>query len=252
MRMATKIRDYYDGVIRSTMNDKSFTFVREPREIGMVDFRLPHTIDAETSKDNITIEFFIVGFCGKIYPGISACRSSKFYGYETYIKPVTVYFYDWEEAKKFIPFDRMGSRWDGSRKLFSIGSDKAAIEAWLVHGRSGSSWYRHNTIEAKTDPKITRFFMDERVAYFKVTRESRRGRIIVDAYPILKDVGFYKVFDSYTGFQQIENFLTNELVKPDEIKQEIQESITDELKVQAHGYDKWSFRKEPQKKERRK
>ena len=70
-------------------------------------------------------------------------------------------------------------------------------------------------------------------------------------YPILKNLSFFKMFDAYTCFQKIEHFLTNEIVKPDEISPEIQASITDELKAQAHGYDKWSFRKEPSKKKRK-
>ena len=49
-----------------------------------------------------------------------------------------------------------------------------------------------------------------------------------------------RVFDMHEAFQKLEIYLTNILVKPDEINIH----ISDELKAQAHGYNKFSFRKD--------
>lgn len=55
----------------------------------------------------------------------------------------------------------------------------------------------------------------------------------------LADVDFAKVYDPFQMYQKIEMFLANELAqeKNPPIK------IEDKYKIQAHGFDKWSFRK---------
>ncbi len=65
--------------------------------------------------------------------------------------------------------------------------------------------------------------------------------------PKLKDLQFYKVFDAFTAFQEISMFLGGVLgVGEKEIIE-----IEDKYKIGQHGFDKWSFRKEPTKKKGR-
>jgi hypothetical protein len=57
--------------------------------------------------------------------------------------------------------------------------------------------------------------------------------------PKLRDYNFQSKYSPYEMYQMIEQFLTNELAqsfdKPD--------NISDELKRDAHGFDKWTFKK---------
>ena len=61
--------------------------------------------------------------------------------------------------------------------------------------------------------------------------------------PCLKDYEFYRVFDPYTCYQEISMYVGNNLVEdPNKAW-----PIGDKLKVQSHGFDKYSFRKDKQK-----
>lgn len=55
----------------------------------------------------------------------------------------------------------------------------------------------------------------------------------------LKKYKFYTVKDVIEAHSEIEMFLSNTLVKRDEIKE-----VSDEIKIVSHGFNKWSFRKE--------
>ena len=55
----------------------------------------------------------------------------------------------------------------------------------------------------------------------------------------LSEVEFQKVIDPYQMYQKIETFLANDLAQ--ELNPPVK--IEDKYKIQAHGFDKWSFRK---------
>ena len=62
--------------------------------------------------------------------------------------------------------------------------------------------------------------------------------------PHYNDYEFYKVFDSFTAFQEIQMFMGGVLGSGEK---EIVE-VADKYKIGQHGFDKWSFRREPDKK----
>lgn len=57
--------------------------------------------------------------------------------------------------------------------------------------------------------------------------------------PVLGNFCFQKIKDSFSAFQEIEMFLTNDLVK-----QVDPAPLSDRDRAKAHGFDKWSFRKD--------
>jgi len=59
--------------------------------------------------------------------------------------------------------------------------------------------------------------------------------------PMLKDLEFYTIKDSFTAYQELMMYIDSILAGP---KKPIIE-ISDKIKAEKHGYDKWSFRKEP-------
>ena len=64
--------------------------------------------------------------------------------------------------------------------------------------------------------------------------------------PLLKDYQFYKVYDAVQTFQEIQMFISGVLGNKEK---EIIE-VADKYKITQHGFDKkWSFRKEPTKKQ---
>src|SRR5208283_3990318 len=58
--------------------------------------------------------------------------------------------------------------------------------------------------------------------------------------PLLKDYEFYKVFDTYQAFQEIQMFIGGVLGNKEK---EIIE-VADKYKIAKHGFDKFSFRKD--------
>ena len=62
--------------------------------------------------------------------------------------------------------------------------------------------------------------------------------------PILKDYEFYKVVDAFQAFQEISMFIGGVLGRGE--KEII--VVEDKYKIAQHGFDKWSFRKEPETK----
>jgi hypothetical protein len=68
--------------------------------------------------------------------------------------------------------------------------------------------------------------------------------------PILDAIDFKKVIDPFSAFVEIERYLTNELA-PKDFKRDmsvVEKSVSDKIKAESHGFDKYSFRKEPAKK----
>ena len=242
MRLVTKLHDYYDGPARNTVSDKTHTFVREQYDVENIDTELIRVQVTEDRTYRYSIYSEIVGFCGEIYPCVRVEKEHK----EEYTTKV-FYAYTWDALIKIVSAKTINTGWTRNR-IYVFGSKEATIRKWLEFGRTSMGWYDKTAYEAKNDPKLKKIFADEKIAYFHINTITKKGNPMMHVYPVLKDLEFYKLFDPYTCFQTIEYYLTNELVKPDEISQEIQDTITDELKAQAHGYNRFSFRKESSKK----
>jgi hypothetical protein len=60
----------------------------------------------------------------------------------------------------------------------------------------------------------------------------------IEIYPVLKELKFWKVLDSFSAFQEIDQFISGVLTKTEEIK-----PIEDKYLIKQKGFDKWSFRK---------
>lgn len=61
--------------------------------------------------------------------------------------------------------------------------------------------------------------------------------------PQLQSYQFYKAVDCVTAYQEIDMWISGTLAFPQNVVIEIE----DKYKIQEHGFDKWSFRKMPQK-----
>jgi len=235
MRMISKIHDYYDGVARNTINDKTYTFVRNGSVLENIDVPYLGTISFNSPECDITFQLIVVGFCDKIYPGLEVAHYDK----STYESTIS-YFYDLESVKCGIDFDVIP---DVAKHRCSMQLNiKKRLENWLTNGRSiyYSPLYHHPPHDIRCNLTLKNLFYEHGVAYFKVSSHPIKKSMNVQLYPILKDCQFYKIFDSYSCFQQIEQFLTNQLIDRDKIDA----IIPDVMKIHTHGFDKWSFRKQ--------
>jgi hypothetical protein len=231
VRLISKQHDYYDAPFRASACDPKYMFVREKSEI-----KIPTKIPfmewtSIIRKKDYSFVSGIIGFCGKIYPFIK---------HRDYYSTDDQFFYTTDDFNKSFPEIMSGeSEITGVARLLYKCSD---ISNWLDRGCISSGWFRMKAYSATTDKMLLDIFSKKRIAYFSVDCcYDRTKSITAEIYPLLKNYSFYKVFDTYLAFQTIEHFLTNELIRPDEINV----VISDNLKAQSKGFDKWSFRKEP-------
>jgi len=163
---------------------------------------------------------FIIGFCGKLYVGWKLYSNGKdlSYGGKELITTIT---YDDEHMKK------------------------------IVQGNSYTGKFVDNLNYVLTYDPIN-LFRELNTPIF--IYDADYGRTDIDKYwrnhpkffvnPLLKDYKFYKIFDAIQAFQEISMFLGGVLGN----KEKEIVNVADKYKIAQHGFDKWSFRKEPEKK----
>jgi len=238
MYIISKNKDYYDGVVGSVGMDKTIVYEREIVEITSNE-EMPKSfkhkryswnennpflnvcranVDHKKTNHNYDdVRGFIVGFCGKLYLGWKFDYKVKVWDEDGKIVEVTKtdIVYDYDNAKEFLKADYWRS---------NLSDDINYI-------------MNYNPID---------LFRDFKTPIFVYDSDSRRPRIepafIIN--PILKDYEFYKVVDAFTAFTELQMFIGGVLgVGEKEIVE-----VEDKYKIAQHGFDKWSFRREPQNK----
>jgi len=236
MYIIAKNKDYYDGVVGTVGMDKTIVYERSPVEIEdnkelPKEFRDYHwtdrrenrflkicraDIDKGKTKKYIDSRGFIVGFCGKLYLGwkfeYEVKERDDFGLIVDVIKTDIIYGYD--EAKKYLKTEYWKSNLDDDVKYFET----------------------YDPIKLFRKYKTPAFVFDS------------DGRILKNSTifiinPILKDYKFAKVIDAFTAFTELQMFISGVLGTGEK---EIIE-IEDKYKIGQHGFDKWSFRREPSK-----
>lgn len=236
MRLISKQHDYYDSPFRASASDPKYIFVREKSKIQIPNKILFMEWTSEIKNNHYFFRSGLIGFCGKIYPFIRHYDYHGKFGGDQF-------FYTMDDFNKTFPEISKGeSKIIGVVRYVSRISD---ISNWLDNGCVSSWWFIKNIYSAKTDKTLLELFLKNRIAYFSIDYcDTKPPNIDVDVYPLLRDYSFFKVFNAYLAFQTIEHFLTNELIRPDEINV----VIPDKLKAQSKGFDRWSFKKEPSSK----
>lgn len=244
MYIIAKNKDYYDGVVGSVGLDKTLVYERTPTEIEdpkdmPKEFRGNrswhhrnenpflnigwHEVDNEKTKKYEKVHHFLIGFCGKLYLGWKFHYNVKGYrdGIPCDILKTDI-IYGYENAKKFLR----------------------------------DSYWRHNPeddIKYVTNYDPIDMFRGIKAPIFvhdtdALTKFGRYGVIKSNSMfvvnPILKEYEFYKVVDAFTAFTELQMFIGGVLgVGEKEIIE-----VEDKYKIGQHGFDKWSFRREPSKK----
>jgi hypothetical protein len=209
MRIFSKTHDYYDGVGGYDSDPKRVFNRPEPKTIYNNELSCKNY-----ARRTFASNFFVVGFCGEIYPG---------YLNDHINNDDKIYIYDYDN----LPKEKLSQKYTGSIYYETDFNDKF-FQGWFKK----EIWNYRGTTSFKNE--YNDIFLKYHVPYFVVHENG------VKLYPSLKDIQFYKVFDAYSCYQKIDSYLFNELVPPDIIDYE----PADKLKVQSHGFDQFSFRKE--------
>jgi hypothetical protein len=95
-----------------------------------------------------------------------------------------------------------------------------------------------NALQIFRDLKSPAFVYDSDYGRTK-RNNNHHSKFIIN--PLLKNYEFFKMFDSFQAFQEVSMFIGGVLGKGEK---EITE-VADKYKITQHGFNKWSFRKEP-------
>ncbi len=241
MYIITKKKDYYDGVAGTTGIDKTIIYDRQIVEIEENDHpKVFRKYSAWSNKNpspfyklgNIDVKkelrvvyehaaIFIIGFCGKLYVGCklySVGKNKLPYGGKELITTIT---YDLDCLKNIIE-----------------------TYAWSGNFEDNLNYIlTYNPIEFFREFNAPVFVYDNDYGRTYVPIGSWRNNRKFIINPLLKEYEFYKVFNAVQAFQEISMFLSGVLGTEEK---EIVE-VADKYKIAGRGFDKWSFRKMPEK-----
>jgi hypothetical protein len=234
MKIISDFKDYYDSV-RRTDTDKLHTYVRKTSEINLHSYmyKLEDTHHEKLNRkyhlrDSINLHMFYLGFCGEIYTGVKVGKCIA--GFTS----TELHYGDFKKIKQL--YERM-------EKPFSYKpSQYNGLETYAVKRLA-------ECFESSNINKLKKLFLKYKVPVFIVLTNFNddekyiHGQQII-LNPELERYEFYKIKDIYTTYQDISMYIGNDLAED----RNNAWPIEDKLKVQSHGFDKYSFRKEKLKK----
>lgn len=250
MYIIAKKKDYYDGVAGTTGIDKTIVYDREQIEFEQGDmpnvnvFNYKSRQERENSplfklgnshiKDIYYKQFphhsyFLIGFCGKLYPGFKLCS----------VKNTS----DYDNVNITITFDK-----DYIIELFG----KETYRGYF--GRRYHNQHFEDNLNHVLQFDAMDWFREMKAPVFVYDEDYGRTHVDVGRNcwlhnhqkftinPLLKEYEFYKIFDAFQAFQEISMFMGGVLGRGEK---EIA-VVADKYKIAQHGFDKWSFRKMPE------
>ena len=245
MKILSKHHDYYDSVLKHGQ-DFSLIYKREKIEIPDKNWfftfenftsaknhnpkpRIFYTYYSTWSRGNIEYSCFLVGFCGKIYPGVSYKFTPPG---QTWEKTIHGFTYDILEINYLMQQAKLERRKDikkGRRSNSGWQDDFEKIETFFNQDFS----------------ILERIFFDYKVPTFVIKCPSdyygREGTFYLNEE--LKEYNFQSIVPHMQAFQQIEQYLSGVIGAEGPILYE----LTDKEKITKAGFDKWSFRTMPTK-----
>lgn len=240
MLILSNKKDYYDGVAGTLGVDKTIVYQRKTIELSNNEafdiFKRANYYGKNSNNSpflklgNFFIRkqkpqkyhnysYFIVGFCGKIYVGFKL--------YEEINRNIKVTItYDFDLIKTVVDTERsfVGNMVDVYNDVMNYD-----ISPYFWEIKSPIFIYDSNASLPSFNYRSMSIGL------------SNNSTLIIN--PILKDYEFFKVFDSFLAFQEIQMYISGVLGNNE--KDTL--NIDDKYKISQYGFDKWSFRKEPQK-----
>ncbi len=228
MRIISPFKDYYDSVNNIT-SDKDALFIRKEEEVDLYKILPTDLINAlyfkETGRKNglsIDICSQFVLFCGKLYGGLNI----EFGKLNSNLRPIT-YNNIWSleefdkicvqypelELHKSYRYDWKNRKYSYLRDILSIQQDTRFF-TWSIENKISILYFEGHLHSLPTFPKTG-----------------------IKNYQLSK-IEFQKVLDPYVAYQELDMWIGGTLSQNKE-----PEAISDNVKIQQHGFDKNSFRK---------
>ena len=240
MRIISKFKDYYDGAVGYD-TDTSRVYVRETHM-----FEFDGIDSSHINFNGYSFNIAVVGFCGKLCPVLIPYSRDSLEDKE--------FIYNTEQFQKYVDIP---GKADSSLRYFGYDYDLKFIQGVLSDDFITVLNSRHRLSPGLN--KLSEAFIKYKTPIFFIKLKQKRhsytyapsGSSIIDKEashiiinPCLKDIGFQRVMDTVTTYQCIDMYLHNELCDKD--NPDI-DPISDKLKAEAHGFNKFSFRKDKQK-----
>lgn len=238
MKIISKFHDYYDSIQKYSVGDKEdIIYLRKKKE--KKDFETPEITDAlskfnrklifESMRYNIYFELFIIGFCGKIYPGIKlyvkknpiCLNIRECYAYN--INDMNDFIYSFKNKnleKKYHKKDTSNFK-QSWKNIFTIGYSQENLITFF-----NENYKILNELFIKYNTPIFSILLNN---YYK-------SKLFL--HPILKEYEFYKVKDPYMTYQEISMYIGGVLGidNPETIE------ISDKDMLYKKGFDDKSFK----------
>lgn len=236
MKIISNFHDYYD-VMRTHDTDKLHIYTRKTEVVELKypkQFRYdrPKTLPCDASlfayeqgqlHTNIPIfryEMFIIGFCGKFY-----------FGFKYYYNSVNHSQIKYVNEKQMISIYEKIS---GGKKAKGYWHKNYVDEIKTMYSTDNTRLLVPLFQEYKTPVFVLQYHKDKKYNGYN-------HELVIN--PCLKDYEFYQVFVPYNAYQEIQMYVGNYLVEdPNKAW-----PISDKLKAQSKGFDKYSFRKDKSK-----
>ncbi|MFA5154792.1 MAG: hypothetical protein WC554_19760 [Clostridia bacterium] len=230
MRIISNFSDYYDS-IQGMGIDKECVYVRKIQEIPLIVKRDYKSFTREVPigryntrcnyQTNHDSNYFIIGFCGEIYP------------------IVQIDLYNKNEGLSYTRYSFFKKTWKKGeiRKLLNEKEDPKERRIFKTVEQEVSDFLHKQYKDWKE------IFYTHKVPIFIAGRHMGCGKEnCIELNGELKSLQFYKVKDPYTTYQDIYQFISGVLGlnAPKTV------DISDSSKIIKHGFDKWTFRKMPQ------
>lgn len=268
LKLISKYRDYYDFWARDRMfSDQSRVWERKTAAVP-IGFAIPYTVIGGSRfigngirdwRRDVEMTGFIVWFCGIPIPVVKVRRNSTSQT-ESF---TTEFFYRIDEvpddchggkpkrkSKYPTPYERLDA-------LFSLGEGIDKTIGWRRNPFDALA--RHGRVMPKIDVLDMHRAVNSPVfCHAGIIDEHRQveaddiglteigllKKECVLVNPRLASIEFWKKHDAFDAFQMVERFLSNELA-PKDVRMDA--PIPDKINAESHGFDKFSFRKQPTK-----
>jgi len=257
VRIISKFRDYYDNVGVGYDTDPKRVYMRKPKELDSDDFKnligilqkMPSFLVDRTYSEPTGL----IAFCGKAYPYYYFSNGRPSLESESREKAL-IHCYSFETVLKFWKeqaAEDKAKNWVNTEAQSAV---KALTdpEEDRYGGYVFKSSLREDTWERFTQE--TSFDVSDDVfrradsPIIHIYRTSGKGyHFEAFSNPRLNEMQFASVVDPYTAYQELEMFLGTNLVN----QMDPDVHVPDVVKAESHGFNKFSFRKDPSKKGKR-
>lgn len=223
MRIISKFKDFYDGGAAFGI-DQERVYVRETC-----------LIDEPTIRH---IGYNIIGFCGKLYAFNSELPYYPDGNYDYNPKELTLFgdeLIDYKFKEDKVPDGQFATKI--IYKKVKCDWDKPKPKWYKTTTRNQ---YIEEIKKAENNKELLGLFVKYKTPIFWYGfgyTYSRVGNILIN--PNLKMLGFQKVMDTVTAFQELEMFMGSVLVQDSYAKQPVG---NDEVIGTSKGFDRYSFR----------